>query len=171
MSLGKEISIHLWTKVATDIFYFDAASYLLIVDYTRRFPVVRRLTSTTVQHVAGQMNLVFSEYGWPETITSNNGLCYSVEAFTKVMKEYSINHIPSSPHYPQSNVLVEKYVQIVKNLFYKVQEEGTDLYKSLMIYRNTHCCCITFFYQLISIVVIMLLDAIAEAMSDIRESL
>ena len=91
MSLGKEISIHLWTKVATDIFYFDAASYLLIVDYTRRFPVVRRLTSTTVQHVAGQMNLVFSEYGWPETITSNNGLCYSVEAFTKVMKEYSIN--------------------------------------------------------------------------------
>ena len=32
---------------------------------------------------------------------------------------------------------MEKYVQIVKNLFYKAQEEGTDLYKSLMIYRNT----------------------------------
>ena len=25
----------------------------------------------------------------------------------------------------------------VKNLFYKAQEEGIDLYKSLMIYRNT----------------------------------
>ena len=35
------------------------------------------------------------------------------------------------------NGLAEKYVQIVKNLFYKAKEEGTDLYKSLMIYRNT----------------------------------
>ena len=32
-------------------------------------------------------------------------------------------------------------------------------------------CCITFFYQLINIAVIALLNAIAEAMSDIRESL
>ena len=35
------------------------------------------------------------------------------------------------------NGLVEMYVQIVKNSSYKAQEEGTDLYKSLMIYRDT----------------------------------
>ena len=52
------------------------------------------------------------------------------------MTDYSVNHITGSPHYPQSNGLAEKYVQIVKNLFYKAQEEGTDLYTSLMIYRN-----------------------------------
>ena len=53
------------------------------------------------------------------------------------MNEYNINHITSSPHYPQSNGLAEKYVQIVKNLFYKAKEEGKDLYQSLMVYRNT----------------------------------
>ena len=53
------------------------------------------------------------------------------------MTDYSVNHITSSAHYLQSNGLTEKYVQIVKNLFYKAKEEGTDLYKSLMIYRNT----------------------------------
>ena len=53
------------------------------------------------------------------------------------MSEYNINHITSSPHYPQSNGLVEKYVKIVKNLFYKAKEEGKDLYQSLMAYRNT----------------------------------
>ena len=137
MSLGQEIPIHSWSKVATDIFYFDGDSYLLIVDYTSRFPVVRKLTSTTAQYVASQMKLVFSEYGWPETIISDNGPCYSAETFTKLMREYSINHITSSPHYPQLNSLAEKYVQLVKNLFYKAQEEGADLYKSLMIYRNT----------------------------------
>ena len=102
-----------------------------------RFPVVHKLMSTTAQQVANQMKLVFSEYGWPETIVSDNGPCYSAETFTKLMTDYSVNHITSSPHYLQLNGLAEKYVQLVKNLFYKAQEEGTDLYKSLMIYRNT----------------------------------
>ena len=53
------------------------------------------------------------------------------------MKEYQVNHITSLPHYSQSNGLAEKYVQIIKNLFYKAKEEGQDVHKSLMIYRNT----------------------------------
>ena len=32
MSLGQEVLIHPWTKVATDIFHFENESYLLIVD-------------------------------------------------------------------------------------------------------------------------------------------
>ena len=59
------------------------------------------------------------------------------KTFTNLMKEYAVNHITSSPHYPQSNGLAEKFVQIVKNLFYKVKDEGTDIYKCLMIYCNT----------------------------------
>ena len=137
MSLGQEVPIHPWMKVATDIFHFENDSYLLIVNYTSRFPIVHMLTSTMAQQVASQMKLIFSEYGWPETIVSDNGPCYSAETFTNLMIDYSVNHITSSLHYPQSNGLAEKYVQIVKNLFYKAKEEGTNLYKSLMIYRNT----------------------------------
>ena len=137
MSLGQEILIYPWMKVVTDIFHFDGDPYLLIADYMSRFPVVWKLTSTTTQQVASHMKLVFSEYGWPETIVSDNGPCYSAETFTQLMTDYGVNHITSSPHYPQSNGLGEKYVQIVKNLFYIAQEEGTDFYKSLMIYRNT----------------------------------
>ena len=137
MSLGQEVLIHPWTKVATDIFHFENESYLLLVDYTSRFPIVHKLTSTMAQQVASHMKLIFSKYGWPETIISDNGPCYSAESFTKLMTDYSVNHITSSPHYPQSKSLAEKYVQIVKNLFYKAKEEGTDLYRSLMIFRNT----------------------------------
>ena len=53
------------------------------------------------------------------------------------MVQYSVNHITSSAHYPQSNGLAEKYVQIVKNLFHKAKEEGKYLYQCLMIYHNT----------------------------------
>ena len=91
----------------------------------------------TAQHVASHFKLIFPEYGWPNTLVSDNGPCYSAEVFTNLVQEYSINHITSSLHYPQSNGLVEKFVQIIKNLFHKVKEEGTDLFKSLMIYWNT----------------------------------
>ena len=67
---------------------------------------------------------------------SDNGPCYMAEIFTKTMQEYSVNYITSSPHYPQSNGLAEKFIQTVKNLFYKAREEGADLYKALMIYHN-----------------------------------
>ena len=131
-SLGQEIPVHPWSKPATDIFHFEGASYLLIVDYTSRFPVVCKLTSMTGVHVANQCKLVFSEYGWPDTLISDDGPCYTSKAFTSVMQAFSVNHITSSLHYPQSNGLV----QIVKCLFNKAKE-GTDLNKCLMIYCNT----------------------------------
>ena len=137
MSLGQEIPLHHWTKLATDLFHFEGASYLLIVDYTSRFPMVHKLFSMTGQHVANQCKLVFSEYDWSETLISDNGPCYTVDAFTSIMNTYHVNHITSSPHYPQSNGLNEKYVQIVKSLFYKAKEEGNDFFKCLMIYHNT----------------------------------
>ena len=137
MSLGQEIPLHPWSKLVSDIFHFEGASYLLIVGYTSRFPVVCKLSSITGQHVANQCKLVFSEYGWPETLISNNGPCYTSEVFTSVMKAYHVNHITCSPHYPQCNGLADKCVEIIKSLFYKAKEEGKDLFKCLMIYCST----------------------------------
>ena len=122
---------------ACDIFHFEGVSYLLVVDYTSTFPIVCKLSSMTAQHVASHFKLIFSEYGWPDTLVSDNGPCHTAKVFTNLMQEYSMNHITSSPHYPQSNGLAAKFVQIGKNLFYKAKEEGTDMYKSLMIYGNT----------------------------------
>ena len=137
MSLGQEIPIHPWTKLATDIFLFEGESYLLIVYYTSHFPIVCKLNSMAFQHVINHFKLIFSEYGWPDTLASDNGPCYASEPFTKIMQEYNVNHITSLHHYPQSNGLEEKFVQIMKNLFHKAREEWADLFKALMIYRNT----------------------------------
>ena len=116
---------------------FEVVSYLLIVEYTSRFPDVHKLTSMTGQHIATHFKLICSEYGWPETLVSDNGPFYTSEVFTNLMQEYNVNHITSFPHYPQSNGLAEKYIQLVKNLFYKTKEEGKDLFKCLMVYHNT----------------------------------
>ena len=147
MSLGQEIPLHPWSQLPTDIFHFEGASYLLIVDYTSRFPVVCTLPSMTGQHVATQCKLSFSEYGWPETLISDNGPCYTVETFTNEMNSYHVNHIISSPNYPQSNRLAEKYVQIVKNLFTR-QKKRVKIYSNawwsttihLLVVACSHWC-------------------------------
>ena len=90
----------------------------------------------SAKHITEHFRLIFSEYGWPDTLVSDNGLCYVAETFINLMKEYAVNHITSSPHYSQPNRLAEKFVQIVKNLFHKVKDEGTDIQKCLMIYHN-----------------------------------
>ena len=136
-SFGQEIPVIPWTKLASDIFHFQNDSYLLIVDFTSRFPIVRKLKSMKAKHVGSHFSEVFGEYGWPDTLLTDNGPCYASHEFKQLMLDMSVNHITSSPHYPQSNWLAEKYVQIVKNLFIKAHEEGTDYQKALMIYRNT----------------------------------
>ena len=129
LSLGQEGPLYPWTKLVTDIFHFGGASHLIVVDYTSRFPVVQKLTSMTGQYITNQCKLIFSEYGWPETLISDNGPCYTAEVFTNLMREYNVNHITRSSQYPQSNWLAEKYVQLMKNLFYKA--------KYLMVYHNS----------------------------------
>ena len=136
-SLGQEIPAVPRAKLASDIFHFQNDSYLLIVDFTSRFPIVCKLKSKTAKHVASHFSEVFGEYGWPGTLLTDNGPCYASHELKHLMLDMSVKHITSSPHYPQSNGLAEKYVQIVKNLFIKAHEEGTNYQKALMIYQNT----------------------------------
>ena len=91
----------------------------------------------TELHIVDHVKQIFAEYGWQDTIVSDNGPSYTSKIFKGLMREYQVNHITSSPHYLQSNGLAEKYIQIVKNLFHKAREEGQDLHKYMMVYRNT----------------------------------
>ena len=134
---GHEIPIHPWSKLTSDIFHFEGDSYLLIVDYTSHFPIIRKLNSMTRKAIAHHMQSIFSKYRWPNTLVTDNGPCYTSKEFQTLMQSMSVNHLTSSPHYLQSNGLAEKYVGIIKNLFHKAKEEGQSPYTALMVYRNT----------------------------------
>ena len=134
--LDRKYQCILGPNLPLTFFHFEGTSYLLIVDYTSRYLIVHKLTSMTGIHVANQYKSVFSEYGWPDTLKSDNGICYTSQALTSIMQLFSVNHITNSLHWPQSNGLAEKCVQIVKCLFNKAKEEGKDFYKCLMIYHN-----------------------------------
>ena len=136
-ALGHEIPTVPWSKVATDIFHYESQPYLPIVDYTSRFPIVRRLKSMSAQNITEHFKshilrvwMARHTGKWQWSMLCSRNVHKSTE-------KYAVNHITSSPHYPQSNGLAEKFVQIMKNLFYKANEEGVDINKYLMIYHNT----------------------------------
>ena len=78
---GHEIPVHPWSKLASDIFYFEGDSYLLIVDYTSQFPIIRKLSSMTGNTIAHHMQGIFAKYGWPDTLVTDNGPCYTSKEF------------------------------------------------------------------------------------------
>ena len=134
---GHEIPVHPWSKLASNIFYFEGDSCLLIADYTSRFSMIHKLSSMTGKAIAHHMQAIFAKYGWPNTLVTGSGPCYTSREFQMLMQSMSVNHITSPPHYPQNNGLAEKFVGIIKNLFHKAKEEGQSPYTALMVYRNT----------------------------------
>ena len=55
-----------WHTVATDLFKSKNCKYLLIVDYYSRFPVLRKLGSTTSIVLVKEMKAVFAKLGSPK---------------------------------------------------------------------------------------------------------
>ena len=83
------------------------------------------------------MKAIFSEFGTPHSIVSDNGPCYAAQYFADAMAEWGVNHIKVSPHHHQANGLAEGYVCIVKQLLTKAKESGHDPHKAIAIYRTT----------------------------------
>ena len=59
---GHEIPIHPRSKLALNIFHFEDDSYLLFIDYTSRFVIIRKLSSMTGKAIAHHMQVIFAEY-------------------------------------------------------------------------------------------------------------
>ena len=81
--------------------------------------------------------MIFTEFGCPFVLKSDNGLCYTSREFHDFLEFYKIHHIISSPHYPQSNGFTEALVGILKKLMEKSVKDGKPWNYGLLEYRVT----------------------------------
>lgn len=137
--LPHEIPTGPWQVIATDIFTLHGEDYLLVVDYYSKFPIIRRLPTgrSTSQNVITFLKQIFSEHGIPSKLVSDNGSQYSSHLFNEFTRKWGFQHITSSPTYPQSNGLAERFVQTVKNIVDKTVKNKGDIYLSLLSLRST----------------------------------
>ena len=108
---------------------------LVIVDahykWIEAIPTISRV-------VVAELRFLFSQFGLPECIVSDNGTCFTSHEFKEFLKRHGINHIFSVPYHPASNGLAEQAVQVVKRGLRKMS-------KGLM---QTRITTILFHYQL-----------------------
>ena len=124
---------HPWEKVGADLFELNGATYLLVVDYFSRFPEAVKLTSTTSKSIINALKAIFFRHGIPAVLMSDNGPQFDSTTMKAFASEYSFTHTTSSPHYPQSNGLVERTVKTVKQRL----NQSTDPYMAMLSYRAT----------------------------------
>ena len=92
-----------WERLSSNMFQFKGQQCLLLTDQYSRFPIIRRLTSTTSSAVINNLKSTFAEHGILLQLVTDNGPQYSSAKFDDFMTTYGEEHITSSPMYPQSN--------------------------------------------------------------------
>ena len=106
-----------WSKIGADLCELHGRMLLIVTDYYSNFISVKRLNSTTTTAVSKQLMNLFSIHGIPKIIMTDNATQFSSFEFKSFTSELDIEHITSSPHYPQSNGKADNYVKTVKRLF------------------------------------------------------
>ena len=83
---------------------------------------------------------MFSSYGLPEQILSDNGPQFVAEEFASFVKANGIKHIKSAPYYPSKMGAVERLVQTFKKSMKASAHDGrthSRLASFLLSYRTT----------------------------------
>ena len=131
---GTEFPEWPWSRVGIDFFQHKDKHYLLAVDYFSRDLEISQVSKNvnTAQTIL-QLKRIFSQYGIPDILFSDNGPQFDSREFTTFSTDWQFQHITSSPRYPQSNGEVERAVQTMKTVLNK----SSDEYLALLNYRDT----------------------------------
>ena len=95
---------------------YQGKMLLVIVDAFNKWLEVRVMNSSTAEATVNKLRTTFETFGIPETVVSDNGICFVSEVFQTFMTSNGIRHIKVAPKHPASNGLVERSVQSVKLL-------------------------------------------------------
>ena len=125
--LAREIPLVPWTLLEMDLFILEDHTFLLVVDVTSHFPVVRILSNETSRVVINTLKGVYRDFGLPKRVLSDNGPCFKLQEFTNFHAKLSIKVEKLSPYNHRSVDNVECMVQSSK-LWSKMQYSyATDI--------------------------------------------
>ena len=123
--------------IGIDPFELNGHSYVAVVDYLTKWPVVRQMDRVRSGSLIGVLEEVFAEYGIPRRIVSDNGPQFTGVVFTSFMAEQGIEHRTSSPLHSSGNGQVERTIGTIKAMMRKCLDGDGKWWEGLMAIRNT----------------------------------
>ena len=88
-----------WTKLIGDLFRLYGYYYLLVVDYNSKFVTVENLNNWQSLTVINKCKKIFSQYGIPKELITDNGPEFTSHHFKRFAKSWDFKHQTVSPHY------------------------------------------------------------------------
>ena len=131
-----------WKRIHVDFAgpLFDK-SYLVVVDAHSKWPEVWEMSSTSSLKTIEVLKHLFSMYGLPEQLVSDNGPQFRSDEFYQFMKNCGIKHYRSATYHPATNGAVERFVQTLKQALKTGRLAGKPtkevLFQFLMSYRSS----------------------------------
>ena len=126
-----------WQELASDFFNFKGKEYLLIADAFSKYPFTFRMSTKTSDTVIQMFTQLFSQYGNPKSLTTNNEPPFSSEPFAQFMSNQRVEYITSSLHYPKSNGFIKRQVKTMKASLAMATTSGKTLDAVLLGLRST----------------------------------
>ena len=129
-----------WSRVHIDhAGPFENRMILLVVDAATKWVEAIVVSSTNSAATIAALRSVFSRFGLPRTLVSDNGTSFTSQEFTDFVKKCGIIHVRTAPYHPQSNGQAERGVRTMKDSLRKIQggkfQERLDHF--LFHYRKT----------------------------------
>ena len=127
-----------WIKVAADLFTIYGKDYLLVVDYSSKYFEVSHVREPVDSPaVVNSMKKIFSRHDIPKELFTDRGPQFVAKKFQKFTKDWDFVHDNSSPHFLQSNGMVDHTVQTIKNTLKKAHEANEDVCLALLALNST----------------------------------
>lgn len=119
---------------------FLGQMFLIAIDAHSKWAEIIPASCTTSTTTINILSTMFSRYGIPEHLVSDNGPQFVSDEFKCFTRGNGIRHIRSSPYHPATNGLAERMVQSFKSAMKSaMQDKGnvhTKLARFLLAYRN-----------------------------------
>ena len=114
---------------------------LVVIDEYSRFPEIEFTTSTSAKATIPKLDKIFSTFGIPLKVRSDNGPPFTSDEFKNYVKYMGFEHDPVTPVYPKANGLVENFnkniVKVNKTSIVEKKNLKQELYTFLRSYRAT----------------------------------
>ena len=108
------------------------------MDYLTNYWEVDNLSKDTrARNVIYKLKQQFGRYGIPQKLVSDNGPQFRGCKFKEFVERWGIQHETVSPYHPQANGKAESAVKTAKMLMRKAIHSGSDIWLSVLEYRNT----------------------------------
>jgi len=131
-----------WKELSVDFAELPNKEYLLLItdDYSR-YPVVEIVKSTSATTVMPKLDKVFSEFGVPDIVRSDNGPPFNSKEFATFADDLGFKHRKVTPKWARANGEVERFVRTVKKVVKTAKLEHKnykqELNRLLRNYRAT----------------------------------